>query len=135
MPFVNGCGSEVDPHRHRRADRDTAWESLGTCLGQADGETHFVLPVVVALELVVGSKSKLHLTQAERFLLQFEVLPLDAHSSALAVELARTYGLASGLSLGDVLIAAQALAHQATLMTRNLRHFGVVKGLDVHAPF
>jgi predicted nucleic acid-binding protein len=34
----------------------------------------------------------------------------------------------------DALIAATALEHELPLMTRNVRHFGLVEGLDLRVP-
>ncbi len=69
-----------------------------------------------------------------RFLSAFHVLPYDtdvAHTGG---------GLAAALRAGghpigdlDTMIAATALHHEATLVTRNVRHFRRVEGLRVHA--
>jgi predicted nucleic acid-binding protein len=39
------------------------------------------------------------------------------------------------MTLGDSLIAASALVHRCTLVTRNVSDFGTIPGLDVHDPF
>jgi len=94
------------------------------------------LPAVVAYEAwfgVLGSRdSKRRQGQFEQFLATVEVLGFDAAVSRRAAEL--RYALERrGMGIGpmDTLIAATALAHNATLVTRNVREFGRVPGLKV----
>lgn len=72
--------------------------------------------------------------QVAGFLAAFDVLPYDREAAEvggrLAGELAR-----AGTSIGDLdtMIAATALRHGGTLVTRNVRHFSRVAGLRLHA--
>jgi len=94
------------------------------------------LPAIAAYEVwvgVLGSRAAARRqSQYEQFLAVVAVLPFDAAVSRRAAELRR--GLEhKGQSIGplDTLIAATALAHGATLVTRNVREFGRVPGLQV----
>ena len=94
----------------------------------------FVIPAIVAAELEFGiekssdpAKTRL---LVERFLAPFEIAPFDATC-------ARAYGAIRNqlrlkgnlLDPNSMLIAATAVALQATLVSSNLREFERVKGL------
>jgi predicted nucleic acid-binding protein len=93
------------------------------------------VPGIAALELVIGSRDKNERDRASRFVGQLRVLWMNEADHLKAYELAEMYGLSTGLGLGDLLIAAQALNRNAVLLTFNLRHFGAVSGLKVVAPY
>ena len=59
---------------------------------------------------------------------QFQVVPLDDAAAAEFDRLRQTKGLKK-IGRGDLLIASTGLAHQATLVTRNVKHFRHVPGL------
>jgi tRNA(fMet)-specific endonuclease VapC len=94
------------------------------------------LPAVVAYEVWVGVLSSRNTLQRqaqyEQFLATVDILPFDAaacrHAAELRQELERR---GEGIGPLDTLIAATALAHNATLVTRNVREFGRVRGLTV----
>lgn len=70
------------------------------------------------------------LTESERQLASFDILPVNAAAAAAFERLLNTKGLRR-IGRGDLLIAAIALAHRATLVSRNLRDFRQVLGLLV----
>lgn len=100
----------------------------------AKGEA--MLSVITAGEFYYGVArapvSKLRDQRAQRLLDFFGLLPLDA-------EVAASYGTVradlrrAGTPIGpnDLWLAAQALAHGLTMVTRNTREFQRVKGLKV----
>lgn len=94
------------------------------------------LPAVAAYEVwvgVLGSRNaQRRQVEYERFLSMVEVLPFDTAASRRAAEL-RVALEQKGEAIGpmDTLIAAIALVHGATLVTRNVREFGRVPGLTV----
>ena len=75
-------------------------------------------------------KAQQRLVATERGLAQFVVLPIDAGSAAHIDEL-RKQGKLKKIGRVDLLIASIVLAHNATLVTCNLRHFRQVPGLNV----
>jgi len=94
------------------------------------------LPAIVAYEVWVGvlgsQNAKRRQAQYEQFLATVEVLPFDSAVSRRAAELRQTLERGGeGIGPMDTLIAATALAHNATLVTRNVREFGRVPGLQV----
>ncbi|TSE25887.1 Toxin FitB [Tepidimonas sediminis] len=67
--------------------------------------------------------------------LRWRVLPLDARAATLAAELAaRRRRQGRPVDLRDTLIAGIALAHRATIVTRNRRHFADLE-VDVVDPW
>lgn len=94
------------------------------------------VPAIVAYEVwvgVLGSRDAGNRqTQYEKFLATVEVLPFDAGVSRRAAEI--RYALerrGEGIGPLDTLIAATAVASNATLVTRNVREFGRVRGLKL----
>jgi tRNA(fMet)-specific endonuclease VapC len=70
------------------------------------------------------------LAQSERQLASFAVLPIDAAAAAAFDRLLGTKGLKK-IGRGDLLIASIALGNKATVVTRNLKDFQKVPGLQV----
>jgi tRNA(fMet)-specific endonuclease VapC len=94
------------------------------------------LPAVAAYEIwvgVIGSQNpSRRRTQYELFLDDVPVLNFDAATGRKAAEVRHTMER-KGEAIGplDTLIAGSALAHRATLVTRNVREFARVPGLEV----
>lgn len=82
------------------------------------------------LRLPIGAATQ-RLTALAQLLRPMQLLPFDSecafHASRLRVAL-ETVGTPIGPH--DILIAATALRHQATLVTRNVREFSRVEGLQ-----
>jgi tRNA(fMet)-specific endonuclease VapC len=70
------------------------------------------------------------LDQAERDLAAFRVLPVTA-AVATEFDQLRENKKLKKIGRADLLIACIALANRATLVTRNVKHFGQVPGLQV----
>ena len=73
-------------------------------------------------------EAQVRLDGTKRFLSQWSVLPIDAHAAAQFKRLRSLSGLRR-VGRADLLIASIALAHQATLVTRNIRDFRKIPGL------
>jgi len=93
------------------------------------------LPAILALELLIGSRNSIELRRSEKFLAGFDVEPLGPQDSNLAQSLVAQYRLQTGLSLGDFLIAAQALNRGAVLLTFNAKHFKAIPNLNSQEPY
>ena len=94
------------------------------------------LPAIVAYEVWVGvlgsQNARRRQVQYEQFLVTVEVLAFDATVGRRAAELRHALERrGEGIGPLDTLIAATALAHDATLVTRNVREFGRVAGLKI----
>lgn len=94
----------------------------------------FKIPAIVEAELRVGAEKSANpnktLALVDAFLLPFETVPFDS-PCARTYATARASLEAQGQKIGsnDLLIAATALAHHATLVTQNVREFKRVGGL------
>jgi tRNA(fMet)-specific endonuclease VapC len=70
------------------------------------------------------------LASSEELLREATILPVDAAAAAVFDQLRQNRKLKK-VGRADLLIACIALAHRATLVTRNLKHFQHVPGLNV----
>lgn len=94
------------------------------------------VPAIVAYELRYGllrlpqETAEPRLAALAQFLRPLQMLPFDDECASQAAKI-RTALEAAGTPIGphDTLIAATALRHQATLVTRNVREFSRVPGL------
>ena len=93
------------------------------------------ISIISAIELVVGCRDKVELTQTQKFLQDCTVLPVTATSSQIAYQLVESLYLSHGLIMADALIAATALEHDLTLYTRNTRHFRMIPELKINQPY
>lgn len=99
------------------------------------GETNVFVSAIVAAELRFGAlrrRSRRLLAELEGILAELEVKPLEAaaavHYGHLRAALERA---GTPIGANDMLLAAHALALDATLVTDNEREFGRVEGLRV----
>jgi tRNA(fMet)-specific endonuclease VapC len=96
------------------------------------------VPAIVEYELRYGlhrlpsAAATPRLAALAQFLRPLQVLPFDGECAVHAARLRATLE-AQGTPIGphDTLIAATALRHQATLVTRNVREFERVDGLQL----
>ena len=96
------------------------------------------VPAIVEYELRYGLLSMSQEAKTPRLealaqlLRPMQLLPFDSECAALAARI-RADLEALGIPIGphDTLIAATALRHQATLITRNVREFSRVPGLNL----
>jgi len=61
-------------------------------------------------------------------------VPLRESAGARAYELLKLYAKSDGLHVFDSLVAATAMEEGLTLVSRNHRHFGMIKGLNLSVP-
>ena len=93
------------------------------------------ISVISAMELTVGCRNKLELTQNKRFLESVLVLPINTRISHQAFNLIESFTLSHGLMIPDALIASTALVNALTLITKNTRHFQMILSLQVVRPY
>jgi tRNA(fMet)-specific endonuclease VapC len=102
---------------------------------KAIGEPNICTSIIVAAELRYGITKKASprlSAQVEAVLGAFDILPLDSPADEIYGSI-RTQLELAGTPIGgnDVLIAAQAMALDHTLVTDNDREFGRIDGLRV----
>jgi predicted nucleic acid-binding protein len=89
---------------------------------------------VSALELIVGARDQRELATIDAFLSAYAIIPIRKSTGKRAYELLKLYAKSHGLHVFDSLVAATAMEEGLTLVTRNQRHFGVIKGLPLAIP-
>jgi hypothetical protein len=89
---------------------------------------------VSALELIVGARDQRELATIDAFLSAYAIIPIRESTGKRAYELLKLYAKSHGLHVFDSLVAATAMEEGLTLVTRNQRHFGVIKGLPLAIP-
>ncbi len=95
----------------------------------------FFVPGLVAMELIYGCPNQKELDRTRRLVDRFAIIWPTVEDSILAFELLNRHRLASGLSIPDCYIAAQALNRRARLHSFNQKHFSCIPGLDVQPPY
>jgi len=99
--------------------------SIVTKVEMLRGRHDFLLKAASSDELL---RAQSLLQTTEIFLSSIVVVPFDRAAAGRFDHLVRLKGLKK-IGRGDLLIACIVLAHAATLVTRNLRHFQRVPGL------
>jgi tRNA(fMet)-specific endonuclease VapC len=109
---------------------------------RADREPAFAVSIVTRIEILRGridfvlkASSRAELLKAQSLLDEWENrlagVRIVAISEPVAIEFERLRAIKSlkKIGRGDLLIASVTLAHQATLITRNVKDFKLVPGL------
>ena len=90
--------------------------------------------LVSAGEIYQGAKDRKELNLITSFLsAHCKIIPCDEQISNLALGLLEKYTLSHGLLILDALIAATAMRYDLTLVTGNLKHFRMIKGLKMQS--
>jgi tRNA(fMet)-specific endonuclease VapC len=91
------------------------------------GRFDFLLKAATGAELLRAQRL---LVRTEELLAQILVVPID-EAAAAQFDRLRAVKRLRKIGRADLLISSIALAHRATLVTRNVRHFRQVPGLTV----
>ncbi len=94
--------------------------------------TDFLISVAVKIEVLGYNDLHEKMSLLEEFINTAVVLPLDESVTKQAITLRRNY---KKLKLGDAIIAATALVHNLTIVTRNTSDFSQIKSLDIINPW
>jgi len=95
-------------------------------------DDEFNISVVIKIEVLGYNDLPSKMEQMEAFLNLAVVFPLDDDVTAKTIHLRRSY---KKLKLGDAIIAATALVYNLTLVTRNIKDFKNIEGLEVLNPY
>ena len=101
-----------------------AWPPAERWLSENSSQP-FLVPGLVAMELI-GDVKPAGIDRTRRLLDRFVVIWPTEEDSILAFELLNRHRLASGLSIPDCYIAAQALNRSARLHSFNEKHFACI---------
>ena len=91
------------------------------------GRIDFLLKAANGTDLL---RAQRWLTRAEELLAQILIVPFD-EAAAMQFDRLRANKSYRKIGRADLLVASIVLANQATLVTRNLRHFRQIHGISV----
>ncbi len=85
------------------------------------------------MELLQGAKNKPHHKYVKDFINEFEfsILPFTENIGHRALIYVEEHALSSNMRAGDAIIAATAIENNMTLVSSNVKHFKVVKELQL----
>ncbi len=99
------------------------------------GGGQLFIHVVVAAELLAGVRDRRELRAMEALIERESLLVPTDHDLRTALKIVGRHHLAHGIEWNDAMIAATCLRLGAPLFTRNVKHFGAVRGLRVVQPY
>ena len=85
------------------------------------------------MELLQGAKNKTHHKYVKDFISEFEfsILPLTENIGHRALIYVEEHALSSNMRAGDAIISATAIENNMILVSSNVKHFKVVKELQL----
>ncbi|MBL1277567.1 MAG: type II toxin-antitoxin system VapC family toxin [Ectothiorhodospiraceae bacterium] len=91
------------------------------------------LSIQTYMELLQGAKNKTQHRNVKGFISEFEfsILPLTENIGHRALIYVEEYSLSSNMRAGDAIIAATAVENNIPLVSSNVKHFKVVKELEL----
>jgi tRNA(fMet)-specific endonuclease VapC len=93
------------------------------------------IPVIVWMEILVGARDKQEQRGFIEQLAGYTILHLESGDSERARQWFEQFHLSHGVGILDCLIAAIAIRFNKPFYTFNLKHFQVIPGLEVQAPY
>jgi predicted nucleic acid-binding protein len=100
-----------------------------------DKDEEKYLSIQSYMELLQGAKNKMHHKYVKDFISEFEfsILPLTENIGHRALIYVEEHALSSNMRCGDAIISATAVENNMTLVSSNIKHFKVVKELELKA--
>lgn len=98
-----------------------------------EGLDRILISVVTYMELVQGLRNKKELAALKAALRTWnaKILYIDEEISVKAMFLVEQHYLANSLMLADALIAATAFSARIKLLTGNVKHYHIVKDIEI----
>jgi len=93
-----------------------------------------VLSSITALELIAGARNQREVADLDTLISAFGQVPPDAEIARRAYALMLTLSRSHGLHALDALIAATAIEHSFTLVSKNRKHFQMIDELKLDVP-
>lgn len=93
------------------------------------------IPVLVLMEILLGARDRQEQRAMSEDLARHMILHLESGDSQKAQQWFEQFRLSHGIGILDCLIAAIAIRVGKPFYTFNLKHFLVIPGLDVRAPY
>lgn len=87
------------------------------------------ISAITATELIAGARGAREVAAIDRILSSYQVAEIDLDIARLAGAYVRDYGPSHAVDPIDALIAATASVNELDLVTLNLKHFPMFRGL------
>jgi tRNA(fMet)-specific endonuclease VapC len=124
MPYLVDTDVLVDVSRNNKA--------AIAFLDQLDDS--WSMSIITALELIVGARNKKEVTQIDQLLGVYSAIPLTTEIGNSSYGLLRQFAKSHGLRVFDSLIAATAMEENLTLLSKNKKHFQMIRNLNLEIP-
>ncbi len=100
-----------------------------------DKDEEKYLSIQSYMELLQSAKNKMHHKYVRDFISEFEfsILPLTENIGHRALIYVEEHALSSNMRSGDAIISATAVENNMTLVSSNIKHFKIVKELELKA--
>jgi predicted nucleic acid-binding protein len=93
-----------------------------------------LLSAITALELIAGARNQREVTELDSLISAYGQIPPNEDIARRAYALMKTFARSRGLHALDALIAATAIQHALTLVSRNRKHFQMISELKLEVP-
>ncbi len=90
---------------------------------------NIILSPIVIAELYAGVKGTKELSVLDNFVSLFRIVPIDSEIAKAGGLYKHDFGKSHGVGLADAILAATADKENAKLMTLNVKHYPMIKGL------
>jgi predicted nucleic acid-binding protein len=94
----------------------------------------FLLSAITALELIAGARNQREVAALDALISAYGQIPPNEDIARRAYSLLMTFARSHGLHALDALIAATAIQNGLTLVSRNRKHFQMIRELTLEAP-
>jgi predicted nucleic acid-binding protein len=92
------------------------------------------MSIITALELMVGARNKKEVNQIDQLIAVYSAIPLTTEIGNSSYGLLRQFAKSHGLRVFDSLIAATAIEENLTLVSKNKKHFQMIRNLNLETP-
>jgi len=93
------------------------------------------ISVITAIELIQGAGNKIDQRRAKELIKKFNIVYISKEISKKAFSLMSVHHLAYSLEMADSLIAASAIYYKTELVTRNIKDYRFISGLNIKSPY
>jgi tRNA(fMet)-specific endonuclease VapC len=124
MPYLVDTDVLIDVSRNNEAAIDF--------LDQLDQS--WSMSIITALELIVGARNKKEVNQIDQLVTVCSAIPLTTEIGNSSYGLLRQFAKSHGLRVFDSLIAATAIEENLTLVSKNKKHFQMIRNLNLETP-
>lgn len=137
VSLIRGLKVRPNPNAQQRERHRTATRILTQARQKHAAGHQIALSAITVAELEFGARNSgdypLELAATRRAISAFQLLPFDAEDCAVHYGAIRHFMESGGRPIGslDMLIAAQALALRATMVTNDSREFSRVPDLEL----